>query len=233
MRNLKTIIVILGAGLILSACGRGKATPTPTPTPAPVAPAATSTPQVLPTSTTPAFVSPVSPIPYSRPGIPLDTGRSESALTWLNIARETAATWQEDALFLGIQPSFIMERNLPFLPAQAGWFYRFGREGDALEFYVQVADGEVTGTTEAEAIGARATPTPIDAEALSLDSAEAQEVYLASPGAEGARLTELDYSLEYSADEGAPLWWVWNLEISDTEPVFAINALTGEEVPLK
>ncbi|NPV06465.1 MAG: hypothetical protein HPY83_00705 [Anaerolineae bacterium] len=233
----RTIALLATLALLVVACGRSS--PPPTDTPAPLssptaaAAAATATPRPAPTQAETIFVSPVSPIPFTRPGLPLDTGRSQPALAWLDLATEAAQRWSEQAHFLGIEPSFIMERNIPFMPAQAGWFYRFGRPEDVIEFYVQVADGKVTGTTEAEALGQRPKPQPLDLQAVALDSSDARQVYLNSLGASPPGDSELDYALAMDPNLGKPIWWIYNLEVSDQLPVLAVDATNGQVVPME
>ncbi|NLT42745.1 MAG: hypothetical protein GXX93_08740 [Anaerolineae bacterium] len=235
----RTLVALAVLALLVAACGRSQPDPTSTPVPTAtttptVAPAAaTPTLAPLPTGTQPAFVSPISPIPYAHRGIPLDSGRSASALTWYNLAEEAAHAWYPEAQFLGIAPSFIMERNLPFLPSQAGWFYRFGRAEDALEFYIQVANGTISGSTEAEAIGEREQPVPVDLAAVALDSDDVRALYLATPEGEGTPDSELDYTLAYDTNLGGPVWWVWNVALSDEAPVLAVDAATGDTVPME
>ncbi len=237
--RLRTIVILLALALAMAACGRSNPSPTDTPVPtatsAPTVAAAAATPTLapLPTGTQPAFVSPISPIASPHRGIPLDSGRSASALAWLELAQASAQAWHAEAEFLGISPSFIMERNLPFLPSQAGWFYRFGRAEDALEFYVQVADGVVTGTTEAEAIGERPQPVPVDLAAVTLDSDDVRGIYVATAEGEGALDSELDYSLAYDTDLRHPVWWIWNVAIDEENPVLAVDAASGEIVSME
>ncbi len=232
----KDLLILLALALALAACGRSKPAPTDTPVPAPTsaptaaAVAATPTLPAAPTESVPAFVSPISPIPSAHRGISLDSGRSASALTWLDLAQTSARAWDSEAEFLGISPSFIMERNLPFLPSQSGWFYRFGRAVDALEFYVQVVDGVVSGTTEAEAIGDRPKPVAVDPAAVALDSDDVRGIYLATADGAGALDSELDYTLAYDTNLGRALWWIWNVAVSEEAPVLALDAASGEVV---
>lgn len=237
--RLRTIVILLAMALAIAACGRSNPSPTDTPVPtatsAPTVAAAAATPTLapLPTGTQPAFVSPISPIAGPHRGIPLDSGRSASALAWVELAQASAQAWDAEAEFLGISPSFIMERNLPFLPSQAGWFYRFGRAEDALEFYVQIVDGAVSGTTEAEAIGERPKPVAVDLAAVSLDSEDVREIYLGTAEGEGALDSQLDYTLAYDTSLERPVWWLWDVSISEEAPVLAVDAATGEIVPMQ
>ncbi|MGI6207655.1 MAG: hypothetical protein ACOYEW_05505 [Anaerolineae bacterium] len=227
------IIAFLAAlALIVAACGGSS--PAATDTPAPAEPAAaTATPQPAATLAEPVFVSPVSPIPFDRPGLPLNTGRSETALAWVDLAIEAAQKWSPDAQFLGIQPSYVMERNLPFMPSAAGWFYSFGRPQDVLQYYVQVVDGRVTGSVEAEAIGERPKPQPVDVNAVVLDSDDALQVYLNSLSGAAPSEANIDYSLAVDPDLGKAIWWIYNLEESDQKPVLAVDAATGQVLAME
>ncbi len=225
--TLGLLVVIIAA---LAGCGRSA--PKPTATIAPPA-AATATPQTVPTDSQTTFISPVSPLAYDRPGFPLDTGRSQSAMAGLPVATELALQWSPDAYFLGIQPSFIMERNIPYMPSEAGWFYRFGRPADALEFYVQVADGEASGTTEAEAVQVEVVKPPtLDPSLVKLDSDAAKQVYLNSISGQPPRDSELDYALSMDTDLGKPIWWIYDLDRGE-DPVLAIDAVDGQVLPMQ
>ncbi|MGQ9554599.1 MAG: hypothetical protein ACUVWR_10845 [Anaerolineae bacterium] len=195
--------------------------------------AATAPTEASPATATPAFVSPISPLPYTRRGLPLSSGRSATALSSYSLAEATAKQWSSDAYFLGIMPSWIMERNLPMLPAKAGWFYRFGHPADTLELYVQVADGAVTGSTEAQAIRFDDfKPTPLDRATVKLDSSDVRQIYLDSLNGGQASDDNLDYALQFDANLNKPVWFIYDLARGE-EAVMAVDAATGETIQIE
>jgi len=230
---------VLVAALLLTACG-GKPSPapaTPTPEPPAVATAIEPSPTPMRTATYPptptplidSFLSPLSPLAIAEEsGLVLSTGREVAALEGYAVAEESARAWSPEAYFVGIVPSALGVRSLPVYPEKAGWVYRFARQGDARELYVQVVDGMLGQSGEAEAYrpeGER--PQPVDPSLVRLNSPDLRQFYLDNLGGAEASNDYLDYALEFDPQQGRILWFLYDRARS-ANAVLVVDAATGE-----
>jgi hypothetical protein len=201
-----------------------------------VTPAPTATPTIAaPPSPTPlvdAFVSPLSPLAITEEsGLLLGGGREQGALAGYAAAEAAARQWSADAYFVGIVPSILGARALPSYPTEAGWIYRFARAADTRELFVQVVNGEVGLSGEAEALrpdGER--PQPVDAATVKLDSGDARQLYAERLSDGEANDDYLDYALEFDPQSGRILWFVYDRARS-WGAVLTVDAVTGEVLP--
>ncbi|WP_129629191.1 hypothetical protein [Candidatus Oscillochloris fontis] len=115
----------------------------------------------------------------------------------------------------------------------SGWFFKFKVEGTSREFYVQVIDGQVSGTTEAEPV----VPTipqelPIDMALVQVTSDQVFARFLEKAPALGLTVSDpTSYDLELVHLEGKsnPIWSV--VDPTTLVWLYSLDANTGEEVP--
>lgn len=158
-------------------------------------------------------------------------GRSRSALESYQLALQTAQQYNPDVRLYAIVPSTIMLGNLGNPPVLPGWFYKFKTEGSRREFYVQVVDRSVTGSTTAEPFE-DVTPAeqPIDIEQVTLDSNQVLEQFKRSSTAQNSFREGVQYDLELVKLQGSknPIWSV--VDPSNLQWLYSVDAVTGEEV---
>lgn len=220
MKRLILLLTLASLFSVLAACGG--------------APAATATLPIAPTKEN-TFVSPLSPLSplSSKPGIPLSSGRSVSALASYQAAEAEALKWHKEAYFIGIEPSFVMERNLPYLPAKAGWFFKFGRAGDPVEYYVQVSDGVISGSTEAQPIRFdNNAPVKLNFNTIKLDSTAVRDLYTKTLTDGKLYEDNIDYSLSYDSNLKKPVWYIYDLSIGE-KAIFAVDATNGQVMTIQ
>ena len=192
------------------------ATPTEMFTPSPSAP---PTQMLTPTTKAPSQSA------------PLDDGRFRAAMASYPPAEEKAKAWNPTAVLYEIVPSYTMQRNLGLPPSAPGWFFKFGIPGSPLEYFVQVLDGHVAGSTEAQPILIEPLPyetLPINIRALKVDSSQVLEVFQKEGGGELKR-TKIDYHLVHLKGTPNPVWSLFN-DNDPGSPLISIDAVTGETV---
>lgn len=184
---------------------------------------------VTPVAGLPGFeVTPGSgtPIPFTR------DGRSQTALASYRIAYEAAKErFSPDAKLYAIMPSAIMIGNLGGPPVRLGWFYEFKLPDSRRMFIVQIVDGVVSGTTQAEAIAdVKPTELPIDLSTVKLDSPQVFEKFGTIAAQRGIDIGNNVYDLELINAEGGsgPVWSV--VDPMTLKWLYSMHATTGEEV---
>ena len=166
----------------------------------------------------------------------IDDVRSETALTALPIAELRAREWKETAMLYGIFPSFSMEVNLGLPTVSAGWFFMFKEQDSPVEFYVQILDGKISGTTEAQAILGEQLPyryLPIEIATLSLDSDDVLRAFAARGVSDYVRLhpdSRFDYRLVHLKGQEHPVWSLYGVADSELQSLIHLDAVTGVEV---
>lgn len=198
----------------------------------------------LPYQVTPIVVTPdVSGYPYpsnSTEPYPVPTsttspfGRSVSVADSLATAQEAVAqSFNPAAKLYGVVPSQIMLRNIGSPPVVSGWFFKFKVEGTVREFYVQVIDGQVSGTTEAEpVVQIQPQELPIDMALVQVTSEQVFARFLEKAPILGLTITDpTSYDLELVHLEGKshPIWSV--VDPTTFTWLYSLDASTGEEVP--
>ncbi len=235
---------LLSGALIAGCSGKPQATPTMPyqVTPIVVTPTLGSYPPAGTTSTTNTTGTyPTPPVQVTaNPAYPapIDTsdpqGRSKSAIESLSVAQNIAKEqFDPNAKLYAIDPSQVTIRNLGSMPTRPGWFYRFKVAGAPREFYVQVVNGEVSGTTPTEPIAqTKPLELPIDLATVKLTSDQVFAKFQQKAPDLGLKVTDpRTYDLELVNLEGvgAPVWSVY--DPATYKWLYAVNATTGDEVP--
>ncbi len=161
----------------------------------------------------------------------LDDGRFKTAMASYPPAEEKAKAWNPSAVLYEIVPSYTMQRNLGLPPLAPGWFFKFGIPGSPLEYFVQVLDGHVAGSTEAQPILIEPLPyetLPINIRALRVDSSQVLEVFQKEGGGEPKR-TKIDYHLVHLKGIPNPVWSLYD-DNDPGSPLISIDAVTEETV---
>jgi hypothetical protein len=239
------VLPLLLASLTLGACNTQSPTPsafsvTPEPGGAPAFTQPTVVVNVEPgaegTATYPGPASADStayPGPQPAQSTGSADGRTGTALEGYELALATAQqNYSPDVQLYGIVPSSIMSRNLGGLPTVPGWFYKFKNPGERREFIVQVVDGQVNGTTMAEAIE-EPTPKelPIDLSQVKLDSTQVLEQFTTYAAENNIPTEGVTFDLELANLEGAagPTWSV--VDPDERRWLYSISAANGNTVP--
>ena len=229
MQSRSIILLILTTLVVLAtavACSEVQApeltTASPSATPTQMftpPPSATPTQMVTPTIEAPSQST------------PLDDGRFRTAMASYPPAEAKAKTWNPTAVLYEIVPSYTMQRNLALPPSAPGWFFKFGIPGSPLEYFVQVLDGHVAGSTEAQPILIEPLPyetLPINIRDLKLDSSQVLEIFQKESGGELKRM-KIDYHLVHLKGTPNPVWNLFN-DNDLGSPLISIDAVTGETV---
>lgn len=179
------------------------------------------------------FISPVlttafeSPINNLFDGIPATT-----AFQSYEIARAKAHEWNANAVWHGIMPSSLMERNFGIPASGGGWFFRFGLQENSLEYHVQVKNGEVSGTTEAQPILMEPLPyelMSIDINELVVDSTQVLEIFWENDGDQYLKEhpeSKLNYRLLHIKGLPNPVWSLFD-SADLNNSLINIDARTG------
>jgi hypothetical protein len=184
----------------------------------------------------PVPITDTAAMPYPLPEVTDDAsvdGRSLLAMEAYEIAAPVAqANYAPDAQLFVVIPSSIMMRNLGNPPVEPGWFFKFKRDAQAhREFIVQVVDGRITGSLEAEAaVLIQPLELPIDLEQVNISSDDVFERFAAVAQERGINTQGVIFDLELVQTEvsDGP---VWSVVHPDTlEWLYSISATTGEEV---
>lgn len=162
--------------------------------------------------------------------------RSETALMALPIAELRAREWKETTMLYGVFPSFSMEANLGLPTVSAGWFFMFKEQDSTVEFYVQILDGKVSGTTEAQAILGEQLPyryLPIEIATLSLDSDDVLQAFAdrgVSDHVHSHPDLRFDYRLVHLKGQEHPIWSLYGVADNELQSLIHLDAVTGVEV---
>ena len=224
-------VVFLAIGL--SACGSGT----------PAAPSQTSplaTMPVSPAATVPLASSAAQVEERPTPSLPSsDPYRSFTAADSFAPAYTAAKAWREDAQWYGVVPFTSVSRffALPFVTDRPSWYFRFGAAAGE-EYLVEVLDGQVVGTNELVIPAYIESPLsqldPLGDTWAVLDSEAAITTYREHKDSWLKTVPSLllDYRLVNPSDRVNPVWMLYNAQ-SVLEPVFVMDAVTGEAIPLE
>jgi hypothetical protein len=158
-------------------------------------------------------------------------GRRRTALDSYQLALEVArAEYSPDVQLYAIVPSGIMLANLGNPPVLPGWFYKFRKPDSRRDFFVQVVDEIVTGTTLAESvIDEMPLEQPIAIEQIRIDSDVVLARFMEDGGTTGIWREGITYDLELIYFQGinGPIWSV-------VDPftglwLYSVDAITGME----
>lgn len=212
--NIISIILLLFLCAILSACGSATGSPLSSPIP-------------------PANLS--SQRESLTPASSLDNNRSFTASQSFPVALEAANQWRLDAEWYGIVPFTSIERAfaIPLDNNNPSWFFRFGVPGSETEFIVEVLNGKVVGTNVTK-IPDYIEPALEDLEPLGdkwtiMDNESVLEEYLKEENNLLVQSPHLlvDYRLAKPKGQLYPVWTLYYAE-NLAEPIFTVNAITGE-----
>ncbi len=170
----------------------------------------------------------------STPNIPVSTdGRSQTALQSYAFALKTAQEYfSPQANLRAILPSRAMLNNLGNPPVPLGWFYMFRAPDQGADFFVQIVDGEVSGTEKLIPLEfEQPLQMPIDVSQVRIDSDKALEIFRQNAPAKGITVLDgvaYDLELVLLEDQNQPVWSVVAPESGLW--IYSINAVTGEEL---
>jgi hypothetical protein len=170
----------------------------------------------------------------------VDIRRAMSAAQAFPLAQKDARAWRKDAQWYGVVPYTSIERAfaLPLADAKPSWFFRFASPSDGAEYVVEVVDGKVVGSNETVLPG-YIEPPIAELQALGdrwtvLDNTALLEKYLQQADNLLAQFPSMfvDYRLAQPQEQEHPLWTLFNAQ-NLTGPVFVLDAVTGESVPVQ
>jgi len=170
----------------------------------------------------------------------LDAHRFVTAAESFPLAYETAKAWRQDAEWYGMTPFTSMERAfvIPLDNDNPSWFFRFGVLGGETEYIVEVLNGEVVGTNETK-IPSYIEPPLEELELLRgewavMDSIAVLERYLKEEDSLLAKSPYMlvDYRLAKPKGQSHPIWTLYNAQ-DLTKPIFTLDAITGEPLPIE
>jgi hypothetical protein len=170
----------------------------------------------------------------------LDHHRSTSSAEAFPLAYKAAKKWREDAQWYGVIPFTSIERAfvIPLGNENPSWFFRFGISGSKTEYIVEVFNNNVMGVNETE-LPNYIEPSIKDLEPLGdswivIDNVEVLERYLLEKHSLLTQFPDLlvDYRLVQPKGKPHPIWILYNA-LNITEPIFVLDAITGEVIPEK
>ncbi len=190
------------------------------------------------TTTTGAYPAPANTEATAYPG-PQPTvyatsadGRTKTALESYPVALDAAKqSFSPDAQLFAVAPSTIMISNLGGLPVVSGWFYKFKTTESRREYIVQVVDGQLNGTTQAESVK---DPTPrelpIDMTQIKIDSNQVLEQFKAYAAEKSIPTDGIIFDLELVNLEGkgGPVWSV--VDPNQRLWLYSVSATNGNVV---
>ncbi|MBI1800577.1 MAG: hypothetical protein HYR71_02985 [Chloroflexi bacterium] len=154
-------------------------------------------------------------------------------MTGYKVALQAAqARFSPEAKLYAVLPSSIMISNLGGLPVLSGWFYRFKIAGSRREFIVQVVDGNLSGTTLAEAaVDVKPIELPIDPAQVKLDSPQVFAQFEKFAAQQNIKISGTTYDLELINPQGGS-GYVWSVvDPAARRWLYSISATSGAEVP--
>jgi len=185
-----------------------------------------------PLMATDTFTSPT----RSLEGLPtLDPYRRFTAAQSFPAAYKSAKSWHRDAKWYGIIPFTSIERAfaIPLSNSNPSWFFRFGVPEEDREIIIEVSNGQVVGMNETK-IPSYIEPSLHELEPLGdrwilMDSVEVLDRYLKEKDSLLTRFPYMlvDYRLAMPRGYLHPVWTLYNAQ-NLTEPIFIIDAITGE-----
>jgi hypothetical protein len=185
-----------------------------------------------PLATTDTFISPTK----NLEGLPiLDPHRHVTAAQSFPAAYESAKSWHRDVNWYGIIPFTSIERAfaLPLSNSNPSWFFRFGVPEEDKELIIEVLNGQVVGMNETK-IPIYIEPSlqelaPLGDKWIGMDNVEVLDRYLKEKDSLLARFPYMliDYRLAMPKGYLHPIWTLYNAQ-NITEPIFIIDAITGE-----
>jgi len=169
-----------------------------------------------------------------------DAHRSVTAAESFPVAQKTARAWREDALWYGVVPFTSMERAfaIPLADDSPSWYFRFGIPGGETEYIVEVLNGKVRGTNETKIPSYVEPPLaelePLGDQWVMMDSIALLEKYLEEKDSLLAKFPSmvLDYRLTQPKGQAHPVWTLYNAQ-NLTKPIFIMDAITGETLPVE
>jgi hypothetical protein len=178
---------------------------------------------------------------FSQPSISVivqlpDDGRRETAFTAYPVAEAEAKKWNRDALLYQIPVNRIMEINLGIPSGIPGWFFMFKAPNSAVEYYIKVVNGQISGVTEAQPILLQELPyelLPIEIRELRLDSDDVLRLFIEFGGKqyiETHPYWQIDYRLVHLKGQPHPVWSLFDVSNINQPPLFNVDAVTGEIV---
>ena len=162
-------------------------------------------------------------------------GRDMSAVDAFYVAQEKALAWNPRAVLFEIPASRVMQRNLG-LPTTgpAGWFFMFQEPGSPVEFYIQVVEGKVYGSTEAQPIIIGDPPftyLPLALSKLPISNVDAFRIFLKNNGQEYVAdhaPVDFDYRLVHLKGVPNPVWSIYDTLSAGESALLHIDAVTGD-----
>ena len=188
---------------------------------------------VIPT----AFASPVKDETLSRPT--LDSHRLATAAESFPVAMDMAKAWRQNARWYGVVPFTSIERAFAIpLDDSPSWYFRFGVPEGGPEYVVEVLNGKVIGTNETKIPDYIEPPLnelePIGNEWVVVDNVVVLQKYLEEEDSLLAKFSYLlvDYRLAKLKGQPHPFWTLYNAQ-NLTKPIFTLDAITGEPLPVE
>lgn len=187
------------------------------------------------------LLSPIPPADLSSqseiltPASSLDNNRSFTAAQSFPVALEAAKQWRLDAEWYGIIPFTSIERAfaIPLDNNNPSWFFRFGVPGGETEFIVEVLNGKTVGTNVTK-IPDYIEPAleelePLGDKWIIMDNDLVLKEYLEEENNLLLQFPNLlvDYRLAKPKGQSYPVWTLYYAE-NLAEPIFTVNAITGE-----
>jgi hypothetical protein len=148
--------------------------------------------------------------------------------------------WRKDAQWYGVIPFTSIERAfaIPLQSDRPSWYFRFAAPGGAPEYIVEVLNDQVIGTNEI-AIPDYIEPPIAELDPLGdtwavVDNTVVLERYLEEEGSLLAKFPSmiLDYRLAHPREQTSPAWTLYNAQ-NLTKPIFLVDAITGESLPVE
>lgn len=154
----------------------------------------------------------------------------ESAATATNFAKD----WKKDAILYALFPSSQMSQNLGLPGISDGWFFMFKVPGSPIEFYVQVLNGKITGSTKAQPILEEQIPykyKSIKLDQIVIDSNDAIQILFENEILENSDSDiNLDYRLIHLENQINPTWTIFLIKDNELNPLIHLDAITGSKV---
>ncbi len=201
---------MLGAAVVLAACG------TPSPTAAP---------------TQAVAVTPVASDVAA--GLP-SHGRQDTFEEAYQAALPHAQTWNANAVLYQVAPTAFMAANLGQPVAETpGWFFMFRDPASPVEYFVMIVDGALYGATEAQAIvvgEARYALQPIDLAAVKVDDVSVMQQFMANGGQDYVSLHPNfapDFQLVHVQGQPNPVWSLFDGSDLEAPALIHVDATTG------
>jgi len=185
-------------------------------------------------NTAKTYPAPSSENAYPGPSTSINSSHDYTVTESVPIATIKAKDWNQDAVLYAVFPSLQMSHNLGLPGISPGWFFMFKVPGNPIEFYIQVLNGEITGSTKAQPILGEQLPyqyQPLNINKIKINSDEAFLFLLekeTSLNSDSNR--QIDYRLIHLEGQENPVWTLFRIEGDELIPLIHIDAITGLEV---